>query len=218
MPYIKGIVNLRSEVIPVYSLKKKFGLVDNGVSENTIIIDTKNVKLALEVDEVVEIGDIEPENIVPMPEIALNAQTQYMPRVANVDGNLIILLDVTELLSEEEEAVVKQMAEDMKRNNGFIPGIKPGKNTAEYIDAIMSRITLPGSIFLALVAIMPAFAGIFGVKAEFAQFFGGTSLLILVGVVLDTLQQVESHLLMRHYDGLLNSGRIKGRAGNVAAY
>ena len=107
MPYIKGIVNL-------YSLKKKFGLVDNGVSENTIIIDTKNVKLALEVDEVVEIGDIEPENIVPMPEIALNAQTQYMPRVAHVDGNLIILLDVTELLSEEEEAVVKQMAEDMK--------------------------------------------------------------------------------------------------------
>lgn len=114
MPYIKGIVNLRGEVIPVYSLKKKFGLVDNGVSENTIIIDTKNVKLALEVDEVVEIGDIEPENIVPMPEIALNAQTQYMPRVAHVDGNLIILLDVTELLSEEEEAVVKQMAEDMK--------------------------------------------------------------------------------------------------------
>lgn len=114
MPYIKGIVNLWSEVIPVYSLKKKFGLVDNGVSENTIIIDTKNVKLALEVDEVVEIGDIEPENIVPMPEIALNAQTQYMPRVAHVDGNLIILLDVTELLSEEEEAVVKQMAEDMK--------------------------------------------------------------------------------------------------------
>ena len=104
-----------------------------------------------------------------------------------------------------------QMAEDMKRNNGFIPGIKPGKKTAEYIDDIMSRITLPGSFFLALVAIMPAFAGVFGVKAEFAQFFGGTSLLILVGVVLDTLQQVESHLLMRHYDGLLKSGRIKGR-------
>lgn len=111
-----------------------------------------------------------------------------------------------------------QMAEDMKRNNGFIPGIKPGKNTAEYIDAIMSRITLPGSFFLALVAIMPAFAGMFGVQAEFAQFFGGTSLLILVGVVLDTLQQVESHLLMRHYDGLLKSGRIKGRSGGVAAY
>ncbi len=110
-----------------------------------------------------------------------------------------------------------QMAEDMKRNNGFIPGIKPGKKTAEYIDEIMSRITLPGSFFLALVAIMPAFAGIFGVKSEFAQFFGGTSLLILVGVVLDTLQQVESHLLMRHYDGLLNSGRIKGRT-SMGAY
>jgi preprotein translocase subunit SecY len=110
-----------------------------------------------------------------------------------------------------------QMAEDMKRNNGFIPGIKPGKATAEYIDTIMSRITLPGSFFLAIIAIMPAFAGFFGVKAEFAQFFGGTSLLILVGVVLDTLQQIESHLLMRHYDGLLKTGRIKGRAG-VAAY
>ena len=104
-----------------------------------------------------------------------------------------------------------QMAEDMKRNNGFIPGIKPGKQTAEYIDDIMSHITLPGSFFLAIIAIMPAFAGIFGVQAGFAQFFGGTSLLILVGVVLDTLQQVESHLLMRHYDGLLKSGRIKGR-------
>jgi preprotein translocase subunit SecY len=109
----------------------------------------------------------------------------------------------------------KQMAEDLKRNNGFIPGIKPGKKTAEYIDEIMSRITLPGAIFLALVAIMPAFAKIFGIQQGFASFFGGTSLLILVGVVLDTLQQVESHLLMRHYDGLLKSGRIKGRQGNV---
>ena len=111
-----------------------------------------------------------------------------------------------------------QMAEDMKRNNGFIPGVKPGKRTAEYLDVIMSRITLPGSIFLALVAILPAFAQILGINQEFAQFFGGTSLLILVGVVLDTLQQIESHLLMRHYDGLLKSGRIKGRAGNVSAY
>jgi len=109
-----------------------------------------------------------------------------------------------------------QMAEDMKRNNGFIPGIKPGKKTAEYIDEIMSRITLPGSIFLAFIAVMPAFASIFGVSQAFSQFFGGTSLLILVGVVLDTLQQVESHLLMRHYDGLLKSGRIKGRT--AAAY
>ncbi|KAA6341646.1 Protein translocase subunit SecY [termite gut metagenome] len=106
-----------------------------------------------------------------------------------------------------------QMAEDMKRNNGFIPGIKPGKGTAEYIDEIMSRITLPGSFFLALIAILPAFAKYFGVQVGFAQFFGGTSLLILVGVVLDTLQQIESHLLMRHYDGLLKSGRIRGRSG-----
>ncbi|GBU07860.1 preprotein translocase membrane subunit SecY [Bacteroidales bacterium] len=108
-----------------------------------------------------------------------------------------------------------QMADDLKRNNGFIPGIKPGKKTAEYIDEIMSRITLPGSLFLAAVAIMPAFAAKFGVSQGFAQFFGGTSLLILVGVVLDTLQQVESHLLMRHYDGLLKSGRIKGRQGSA---
>jgi len=104
-----------------------------------------------------------------------------------------------------------QMAEDLKKNGGFIPGIKPGKRTAEFIDTVMSRITLPGSMFLALVAIMPAIVRLFGVNSQFAQFFGGTSLLILVGVVLDTLQQVESHLLMRHYDGLTKSGRIKGR-------
>ena len=109
-----------------------------------------------------------------------------------------------------------QMAEDMKRNNGFIPGIRPGKETAEFIDRIMDRITLPGSLFLAAIACMPAFAGLLNVKPEFAQFFGGTSLLILVGVVLDTLQQIESHLLMRHYDGLLESGRIRGRG--MSAY
>ena len=106
-----------------------------------------------------------------------------------------------------------QMAEDMKRNNGFIPGIRPGHDTAEYLDQIMSRLVFPGSIFLALIACMPAFAGLLKVSQEFAQFFGGTSLLILVGVVLDTLQQIESHLLMRHYDGLLSSGRIHGRNG-----
>lgn len=111
-----------------------------------------------------------------------------------------------------------QMAEDMKRNNGFIPGVKPGKRTAEYLDVIMSRITLPGSIFLAIVAILPAFAQILSIDHQFAQFFGGTSLLILVGVVLDTLQQIESYLLMRHYDGLLKTGRIKGRTGQIAAY
>jgi preprotein translocase subunit SecY len=111
-----------------------------------------------------------------------------------------------------------QMAEDMKKNNGFIPGVKPGKNTADFLDNIMSRITFPGSLFLAFIAIMPAFAGLFGVQREFAQFFGGTSLLILVGVVLDTLQQIESHLLMRHYDGLLESGRIRGPRSNAGAY
>lgn len=105
-----------------------------------------------------------------------------------------------------------QMAEDMKKNGGFIPGVKPGKKTAEYLDAVMSRITLPGSIFLGLVAILPAIVSQLGVSTAFAQFYGGTSLLILVGVVLDTLQQIESYLLMRHYDGLTKSGRIKGRA------
>jgi preprotein translocase subunit SecY len=109
-----------------------------------------------------------------------------------------------------------QMAEDMKRNNGFIPGIKPGKPTADFIDTVMSRITLPGSLFIAFIAVMPAFASLLNVQDAFSQFFGGTSLLILVGVVLDTLQQIESHLLMRHYDGLLNSGRIHGRG--MSAY
>ncbi len=104
-----------------------------------------------------------------------------------------------------------QMAEDMKRNNGFIPGVKPGKDTADKLDSIMSHITLPGSILIALIAILPAFAGLFGVSQSFAQFFGGTSLLIMVGVVLDTLQQIESHLLVRHYDGLLNSGHVRTR-------
>ncbi|MBR5611342.1 MAG: preprotein translocase subunit SecY [Bacteroidales bacterium] len=105
------------------------------------------------------------------------------------------------------------MAEEMKKNGGFIPGVKPGKKTAEYLDAVMTRITLPGSIFLAIVAILPAFAMMFGINNQFAQFYGGTSLLILVGVVLDTLQQIESYLLMRHYDGLMKTGRLKGRSG-----
>jgi preprotein translocase subunit SecY len=106
-----------------------------------------------------------------------------------------------------------QMAEDMKKNGGFIPGVKPGKRTVEFLDTVMSRITLPGSIFLGLVTILPAFAMMMGINQSFAYFYGGTSLLILVGVVLDTLQQIESHLLMRHYDGLMKSGRIKGRPG-----
>ena len=105
------------------------------------------------------------------------------------------------------------MAEDMKRNGGFIPGVKPGKKTMEYIDSVMSKVTLPGSIFLAIIAILPAIAMIFGINNQFASFFGGTSLLILVGVVLDTLQQIESYLLMRHYDGLMKTGRLSGRSG-----
>ena len=109
-----------------------------------------------------------------------------------------------------------QMAEDMKRNNGFIPGVKPGKPTADYIETVMSRITFPGSLFIAFIAIMPALAGFLNVQQSFSQFFGGTSLLILVGVVIDTLQQIESHLMMRHYDGLLNSGHT--RNGGVSAY
>ena len=110
-----------------------------------------------------------------------------------------------------------QMAEDMKKHGGFVPGIKPGRKTSEFLDSIMSRITLPGSIFLAFVAILPAFAMMAGITRGFAYFYGGTSLLIMVGVVLDTLQQIESHLLMRHYDGLMKSGRIKGRAGGIAS-
>ncbi|MEQ6121989.1 preprotein translocase subunit SecY [Reichenbachiella sp. MALMAid0571] len=109
-----------------------------------------------------------------------------------------------------------QIADDMKRNGGFIPGIKPGKSTSEFIDNVLTKITFPGSLFLALVAIMPAFAIIAGVSSSFAQFFGGTSLLIMVGVILDTLQQIESYLLMRHYEGMMKGGRIKGRSQNVA--
>ena len=110
-----------------------------------------------------------------------------------------------------------QMAEDMKRNNGFIPGVKPGKSTANYIDSVMSRIMLPGSLFIALIAILPAFAGLFGINQQFAQFFGGTSLLILVGVVMDTIQQINSQLWVRPSDGVLNSGHVR-RTSNVSAY
>jgi len=110
-----------------------------------------------------------------------------------------------------------QMSDDMKKNGGFIPGIKPGLSTSSFIDDVISKITLPGSIFLAIIAILPSIAVKFGIKSEFAHFYGGTSLLILVGVVLDTLQQVESYLLMRHYDGLMKTGRVTGRTGVPAA-
>ena len=105
----------------------------------------------------------------------------------------------------------KDVADNMKKQGGFIPGIRPGKQTSEFIDNILTKITLPGSIFLAIIAILPAFVSAWGVSGSFAQFFGGTSLLIIVGVALDTLQQIESHLLMRHYDGFMKSGKIKAR-------
>lgn len=106
----------------------------------------------------------------------------------------------------------QQMSEDMKKNGGFVPGIKPGYDTNLFIDNVISRITFPGAIFIAIIAILPAIASAAGVNNNFAHFYGGTSLLILVGVVLDTLQQIESHLLMRHYDGLMKTGRVKGRS------
>jgi preprotein translocase subunit SecY len=110
-----------------------------------------------------------------------------------------------------------QMSDDMKKNGGFIPGIKPGLATSTFIDDVISKITFPGSLFLATIAILPSLAVKFGIQQEFAHFFGGTSLLILVGVVLDTLQQIESYLLMRHYDGLMKTGRVTGRTGIPAA-
>ena len=109
-----------------------------------------------------------------------------------------------------------QIADDLKRNGGFVPGVKPGRLTAEYIDAVLSRITLPGSIFLAIIAILPAFANMAGITMEFAYFYGGTSLLIMVGVILDTLQQIESYLLMRHYEGMMKSGKVRGRSQSTA--
>jgi preprotein translocase subunit SecY len=146
---------------------------------------------------------------------------QWLINIANSQGffyNFMLFLMVV-LFTYFYTAITvnpNQLADDMKRNGGFIPGVKPGKSTAGHIDELLSRITLPGAIFLGLVAILPAFAGMMGIKQGFAQFFGGTSLLIMVGVLLDTLQQIESHLLMRHYDGLMKSGRIKGRSGGAA--
>ncbi|MBQ9254692.1 MAG: preprotein translocase subunit SecY [Bacteroidales bacterium] len=148
-----------------------------------------------------------------------NASSKFAQALTNFDGlwyNLIFGLMVIVFTYFYTAVAVnpKQMADDMKKNGGFIPGVKPGKKTEEFFDNILSKVTLPGSIFLAIIAILPAIIRLFGVNSQFAQFYGGTSLLILVGVVLDTLQQIESHLLMRHYDGLTKTGRIKGRGGN----
>jgi len=150
-----------------------------------------------------------------------NQPPQWLISVANSQGmayNIMLFLLVVAFTYFYTAITMSpnDRADDLKRNGGFIPGVKPGKATATYIDELLSRITLPGAIFLGIVAILPAFAGMAGIKQGFAQFFGGTSLLIMVGVLLDTLQQIESHLLMRHYDGLMKSGRIKGRNQGAA--
>ncbi len=152
---------------------------------------------------------------------AFDQPPQWLLGLANAQGifyNLLLFSMVVMFTYFYTAITVNpvQLADDMKRNGGFIPGVKPGKQTADHIDELLSRITLPGAIFLGMVAILPAFAQMAGIKQGFAQFFGGTSLLIMVGVLLDTLQQIESHLLMRHYDGLMKTGRIKGRTN--AAY
>jgi len=156
--------------------------------------------------------------LVPLylTQIPLFKDVQWMARFSDyqsVGYNITLFLMVVAFTYFYTAITVNpnQLADDMKRNGGFIPGVKPGKATAGHIDELLSRITLPGAIFLGIVAILPAFAGAMGIKQGFAQFFGGTSLLIMVGVLLDTLQQIESHLLMRHYDGLMKTGRIKGR-------
>ena len=155
---------------------------------------------------------------IPIAIVGTGEQSGFWLKLMDTDGwvyNVIyaVLIIAFTIFYTAVTVNPQQMAEDLKRNNGFIPGVKPGKPTADYIDTVMSRITWPGALFLTIVAVMPAFARLFGVNQGFAQFFGGTSLIILVGVVLDTLQQIESHLLMRHYDGLLKTGRIKGRSG-----
>ena len=155
--------------------------------------------------------------LFPMIFASFDATRGFAAVMSNMQGfwyNFVFFLMVVAFTYFYTAVTVNptNMADDIKKNGGFIPGIKPGKKTAEYIDSVMSRITLPGSIFLGLVAIFPVFAQMLGINAQFAQFYGGTSLLILVGVILDTLQQIESHLMMRHYDGLMKSGRLKGRS------
>jgi len=156
-----------------------------------------------------------PALLVPYVESAfLNAFADYTSWQYNLLFALLIVLFTYFYTAISVNP--QQIAEDMKRNGGFIPGVMPGNPTSEHIDSILSKITLPGSLFLAVVAILPALAVIVGVTGEFAQFYGGTSLLIMVGVILDTLQQINSYLLMRRYDGLMKSGKVKGRSQNIA--
>lgn len=155
------------------------------------------------------------------PDSAASGILRQITDFTSIPHNIIMFLMVV-LFTYFYTALIMnpvQMADDLKRNNGFIPGVKPGANTAEYIDTVLSRITLPGSAFLGFIAIMPAFASMIGVNTQFAYFFGGTSLLILVSVVLDTMQQINSYLLSRHYDGLTKSGtKIRGRNLTTSDY
>jgi preprotein translocase subunit SecY len=146
-----------------------------------------------------------------------DTQSGFVVELANFNGlyyNILFFIMVVAFTYFYTAITVNpnQMADDLKRNGGFVPGVKPGKSTADFLDTVLSRITLPGAIFLGLIAILPVFAVQAGVKQAFAIFFGGTSLLIMVGVILDTLQQIESYLLMRHYDGLMKTGKLAGRA------
>ena len=153
------------------------------------------------------------------PKIAANSVLMALSSYTSWEHNLVfgILIILFTFFYTAITVNPNQMADDMKKNGGFIPGVKPGLATSSYIDGVISKITLPGSIFLAIVAIIPALASMMHVSSQFSRFFGGTSLIILVGVVLDTLQQIESHLLMRHYDGLMKTGRVKGRTAIPAA-
>jgi len=153
------------------------------------------------------------------PKIASNIVIMSLSDYTSLGHNLVfaILIILFTFFYTAITVNPNQMAEDMKKNGGFVPGVKPGKSTADFIDGVISKITLPGSVFLAIIAVIPAFASMVHVSSSFARFFGGTSLIILVGVVLDTLQQIESHLLMRHYDGLMKTGRVKGRTAIPAS-
>lgn len=149
------------------------------------------------------------------PDWATNTFFRAMSDFTSIPYNLVYFVLVVVFTYVYTALIVnpQQYSEYLKRQNAFIPGIKPGAHTAEFIDTVTTRITLPGSVFLALIAVLPAFSRMLNIGGDFARFFGGTSLLIMIGVILDTLQQIESHLLMRRYDGLVKSGRLKGRGG-----
>ncbi len=152
------------------------------------------------------------------PSVAANSVVMGLANYNSWEHNLLfaVLIILFTFFYTAITVNPNQMAEDMKKNGGFIPGVQPGRATANFLDDIISKITLPGALALAIIAVIPAVASMIGVSSLFSRFFGGTSLIILVGVILDTLQQIESHLLMRHYDGLMKTGRIKARSSAPA--